>query len=178
MIVTPQASWSSESVELFLLDPADVAESYVSWLNDPALNRFLESRFALHTLDSTRAFVRACRDSDSTLMLGIRCRWLGAEHVGNIKIEINKHHRVGEIGILVGNKQVHGKGVATQAIKTMATIARDTLGLRKLSAGCYASNQGSERAFIKAGFVVEALRPGHFLLEGQPEDLVLMGMSL
>lgn len=178
MIIPADKSWSSGPVELFPLEVDDVGAGYVDWLNDPQLNRFLESRFAQHTLESTRAFVAGCREAASSLLLGVRCEWLGTEHVGNIKIEVNKHHGLGEIGILIGNKQVHGRGVATHAIKAMAGIARVELGLRKLSAGCYASNKGSERAFVKAGFVVEGIRPGHFLLDGHAEDLVLLGMSL
>jgi [ribosomal protein S5]-alanine N-acetyltransferase len=178
MIVSTNKAWSSGPVQLFPLDVTDVGDSYVSWLNDPELNRFLESRFTEHTLESTRAFVTGCRVGAGSLLLGVRCDWLGTQHVGNIKIEVNKYHRIGEIGILIGNKQVHGKGVATHAIKAMTMLARDELGLRKLSAGCYASNKGSERAFVKAGFTVEGVRPGHFLLDGRAEDLVLLGMSL
>jgi RimJ/RimL family protein N-acetyltransferase len=178
MIIAATNCWRTEAIELFVLHPSDVSESYVNWLNDTEINRYLESRFVTHTLESTRQFVQSCVANERTLMLGIRCRWLENRHVGNIKIEINSYHRSGEIGILVGSKDVHGKGIATQSIRALATIAREQLGLRRLTAGCYASNRGSERAFVKAGFVVEGVRPGHFLLDGKPEDLTLMGCLL
>jgi len=79
---------------------------------------------------------------------------------------------------MIGEKKTHGKGVATQAISLLAQIAREELKLRKLTAGCYESNKASERAFIKAGFVIEGKRPEHFLINGQPEGLTLMGMML
>jgi ribosomal-protein-alanine N-acetyltransferase len=178
MIITATQTWSTEAIELFVLGTRDVSDGYVGWLNDIEINRFLESRFVEHTLDSTRQFVEGCLASDKTLLLGIRSRPLGGRHVGNIKIEINAHHKSGEIGILVGDKRVHGKGVATQSIKIVAAIAREQLQLRRVTAGCYASNKGSERAFVKAGFTIEGVRPGHFLLAGHPEDLTLMGCSL
>jgi hypothetical protein len=34
------------------------------------------------------------------------------------------------------------------------------------------------RAFIKAGFVVEGRRAAHFILDGRPEDLVLLARIL
>ena len=42
----------------------------------------------------------------------------------------------------------------------------------------FESNRASERAFIKAGFVIEGKRPEHFLINGQAEGLTLMGMML
>lgn len=178
MIIESSAAWRGERVELFVLEPEHVSEAYVGWLNDPRVNRFLESRFAQHTLESTRQFVAGCRQSDKSLLLGLRSPRHAGRHVGNIKVEVNAHHGLGEVGILIGETQAHGQGIATQAIELIARLARTQLGLRKLSAGCYATNGGSERAFVKAGFVVEGMRPGHFLLEGRPENLVLLGLML
>lgn len=178
MQLSSTSAWSSESVELFLLDPADVTPAYVDWLNDPQVNRYLESRFERHTLESTRAFVSGCASNEQTLFLGIRYRPLANRHVGNVKLELNRKHGLAEVGILIGEKEVHGKGIATQTLLMIARIARDELRLRKLTAGCYDSNKGSQRAFIKAGFVVEARRPEHFMLDGKPEALTLMGRNL
>lgn len=171
-------AWQGENVQLFLLEVSDVTETYVSWLNDAQVNRYLESRFQHHTLESTRAFVASCRADENVLFLGLRYPSFEGRHVGNIKLDINRRHGLGEVGILIGERAVHGRGVATDAIKLMANIARTQLGLRKLSAGCYAANKGSERAFVKAGFAVEAVRPKHLLVGDRSEDLVQMGMLL
>lgn len=175
MHLQPAGHWQRDDVALFLLDETDVDDRYVHWLNDPEVNRFLESRFARHTLASTREFVRAARASAATLMLGIRAPGPGGRHVGNIKLgPIDTHHGLGEIGLLIGEPAARGRGIGRTAIAILCDIAQRQLGLRKLTAGCYASNAGSERAFLAAGFIVEARRPRHFLLDGQPEDLVLM----
>lgn len=170
--------WRNERVELFLLEPEHATAEYVSWLNDPLVSRYLESRFATHDLESTREFVRKAREDAGVLFLGIRSRENG-RHVGNIKLApIDLRHGLGEIGIIVGDRGAWGKGVAPAAIEALCDIARCELSLRKLTAGCYASNGGSARAFQKAGFSVEGRRPAHFLLDGQPEDLVLLGRLL
>lgn len=171
--------WRSTSVELFLLRVEDVSEDYVGWLNDPEVNRYLESRFVHHTVESTRSFVASCLEHKSTLMLGIRSVSQDMRHVGNIKIgPIDTNHGLGEIGILVGERSAWGKGIATEAIRLIADIAQHELCIRKLSAGCYGSNVGSEKAFVKAGFVVEGRRVNHFVSGDQFEDLVLMGRHL
>ncbi|KTD24310.1 putative N-acetyltransferase [Legionella lansingensis] len=171
-------SWSNEYIKLFRLEEADVTTSYVNWLNDPEINRYLESRFASHTLKSTQQFVSDCKAREHTLLLGIRCIELENMHVGNIKLEINRWHGLGEVGIMIGEKKAQGKGIATHAIKLLSIIARDELKLRKLTAGCYASNKASERAFVKAGFTVEGQRPDFFLNNGCLEGLTLMSLVL
>jgi RimJ/RimL family protein N-acetyltransferase len=161
-------------VALFGLEPDDVTDEYVAWLNDPAVNRYLESRFVRHTPESTRRFVQSVLDSDDSILFGIRYVPCG-RHVGNIKLgPIDRHHRRGEIGLLIGDRNVWGRGIAAGAIELAARYAFDSLGLLKVTAGCYAGNVGSRRAFEKAGFVVEAVRRRHFLLDGAPEDAVLL----
>ncbi|HEX6065475.1 MAG TPA: GNAT family protein [Longimicrobiales bacterium] len=167
-----------DGVSLFLLTPELVGDAYVGWLNDPVVNRYLESRFAVHTLESTLEFVRAMYESSDNVLLGIRSAETGG-HVGNIKIgPLNRQHGTGEIGILVGERRAWGKGIATAAIRIMCDIARDSLELRKVTAGCYASNVGSQRAFEKAGFAVEGIRKQQLICDGVPEDLVLLGKVL
>ncbi|MCX8003947.1 MAG: GNAT family N-acetyltransferase [Burkholderiaceae bacterium] len=161
-------------VELFGLEPDGVTENYVAWLNDPAVNRYLEARFVRHTLESTRRFVQAVADSDDSILFGIRYVPEG-RHVGNIKLgPIDCNHRRAEIGLLIGERCLWGRGIAANAIELATRYAFDSLGLLKVTAGCYASNVGSRRAFEKAGFVVEAVRRRHFLLNGVPEDALLL----
>ena len=149
----------------------------LGWLNDSSMNRFLESRFVVHDETSVRAFVDDCLANPDVLFMGVRHLSSG-RHVGNVKLEINRAHGRAEVGILIGDRAVQGQGLATRAITLLCRVAREQLGLRKLTAGCYANNKGSERAFIKAGFSVEGTRPDHFLLDGNPEALILMGRLL
>lgn len=175
MIIAAENFWQSETIELFVLDETDATDKYVGWLNDTNVNRYLESRFATHSIESTRDFIRACRASDNTLFLGIR--HVDEGHIGNIKVDVNPVHKFGEVGIMIG-EPIYGRGVGSEAIGIVVEIARRNLMLRKLGAGCYASNIGSEKAFEKCGFSVEGRRPQHFLLDGKAEDMVLMGLIL
>jgi RimJ/RimL family protein N-acetyltransferase len=177
MLLSPTPAWRSGLIALFPLLPEHASGDYVAWLNNPAINRYLETRFDTHDVESVRDYIAGCNDQPGTLLLGI-ARQPDGRHVGNIKLEITRGHGLAEVGILIGDVDVHGKGIGSEAIRLVAGIARDELGLRKLSAGCYASNRGSERAFVKAGFAVEGRRPAHFLLDGEPEDLTLMGLLL
>src|SRR5688572_19759364 len=118
MKLAVQPAWRSGQVEFFLLEPDLVTERYVGWLNDPLINRYLESRYVTHTLESTRDFVAGALANPDALFLGIRQRSTGL-HVGNIKVELNRRHGLGEIGILIGERAVHGQGIATTAISML-----------------------------------------------------------
>jgi ribosomal-protein-alanine N-acetyltransferase len=179
MELAPGAGWRRPTIELFLLTESAVGEDYPRWLNDPRVNRFLESRHVSHSLESTREFVRCCLASPSVLFLGIRSLELGGRHVGNIKLgPIDQCHGLGEIGLMLGEPGAWGRGIGSEAIAALCDISGSQLGLRKITAGCYASNVGSRKAFIKAGFDVEGQRRAHFILDGHPEDLVLMARWL
>lgn len=178
MRIVPTERWHSSAIRCFLLEPELVTDVYVGWLNDPQINRFLESRFVVQDLSGVREFVAVQLADARTLFLGIRSAALD-RHVGNIKLgPIDWHHGLGEIGIMIGDRGAWGQGVGTEAIRLLADIARHELGLRKLTAGCYASNAASARAFEKAGFSREGVRRAHFLLDGKPEDLILMARHL
>ena len=170
---------SIDDVSLFVLTADHVSDAYVGWLNDPVVNQYLESRFATHDLASTRSFVDYVYASPDSLLLGIRSEQAGG-HVGNIKIgPINRYHQTGEIGILIGEKRAWGKGIATAAIRLICDVARNDLALHKVTAGCYATNVGSRKAFEKAGFTVEGVRPQQVRrADGEREDLVLLGRVL
>lgn len=179
MDLISSAEWRHRDVELFVLEQKHVGPDYVRWLNDPTINRFLESRFTTHTQASVSTFVQCCRDDANTLFMGIRSLSLNQRHIGNVKLaSIDRRHGLGEVGILIGESDAWGHGFASSALKALAALSMKQLGLRKLTAGCYVSNVGSQKAFERAGFVVEGVRRDHFILDGKPEDLVLMGLWL
>jgi [ribosomal protein S5]-alanine N-acetyltransferase len=168
----------NSQISLFLLKPDHVTFEYVSWLNDPQVNQYLECRFIKHTVESTRNFVETALESPNYLFFGIKSH-LSNQHVGNIKIgPIDNNHGLGEIGIMIGDKKAWGKGIGSLAINMVTEIARSQLLLRKATAGCYVSNIASQRVFKKNGFLIDAMRKQHFLLNGKPEDAVFMTKNL
>jgi [ribosomal protein S5]-alanine N-acetyltransferase len=171
--------WKTPAAELFVLQEADATEEYVGWLNNPNVNRFLESRFAVHTRESVREFIRRHLLDPGSLFCGIRSVAHSRKHVGNIKLSpIAWNVGQAEIGIMIGDETAWGKGLGTEAIRMMADIARAELGLRKLTAGCYEGNVGSQSAFRRAGFEMEFPAKEALLANGRTERVVRMGRTL
>ncbi len=155
---------------------ADVTEKYLSWMNNPAVMQYLESRFYPHSLDSLLEFVAAMEHDRDNLFLAIVLKDVD-RHIGNIKLgPINWLHRFADIGLLIGEQDCWGKGYATEAIQILTHYAFNRLNLHHLTAGCYAQNVGSAKAFIKAGWQQEGLRPKHFFSDGIYVDEILLGI--
>lgn len=166
------------SGDIFLrtLQASDATPTYLAWLSDPAVNAYLEVRFApVLSLAALAEFIEQANASLHTLMLGIFLQQ-DARHIGNIKLgPIDWNHQVGDIGFLLGDKEQWGKGHASNTIALVSDYAFAQLGLAKLCAGCYADNEGSRRALLKAGFVEEGRRSSQWAVAGGRQDGILMG---
>jgi [ribosomal protein S5]-alanine N-acetyltransferase len=166
------AGASDQEIVLRTLDPDEVGEYYVDWMNDPAVVKYLESRFATHTLASIRQYVREMNASPSDLLLGIFLAETG-QHIGNIKIgEVNRAHRFANLGLLIGEKSARGRGIGTRAIVLATRIAFRDLHLRCLTAGIYADNPSSYRAFLKAGWKEAGRYKNYRLSDGNYVDQI------
>jgi ribosomal-protein-alanine N-acetyltransferase len=166
----------SADIYLRSLNAVDASSTYLGWLSDPEVNANLEVRFSPpQTESSIASFIVDANLSSHTLMLGIFLQKNGA-HIGNIKLgPIDWNHHVGDIGFLIGDKENWGQGYASRAIAMLAEYAFVKLGLAKLTAGCYAENEGSRRALLKAGFLEEGRRISQWSIHGKRQDGIILG---
>ena len=166
----------SRHIFLRTMQPSDASSVYLGWLSDPQINAHLEVRFSppQSTVD-LESFIASINASLHTLMLGIFLKE-DYQHVGNIKLgPIDWHHQVGDVGFLIGDKDHWGRGLASTAIALLASYAFTHLKLAKLTAGCYAENEGSRRALQKAGFMEEGRRISQWFVAGRRQDGILFG---
>ncbi|MDO8430351.1 MAG: GNAT family protein [bacterium] len=153
---------------------ADVTEDYVGWLNNKEINQYLESRFVTHTLESVEAYVEK-NIGDPDIFFFAIIRKDNNCHIGNIKLgPVDWHHKIGDIGIIIGDKDSWGKGYATEAIAILSSFAFSELGLHKLTASAYENNVGSIKAFQNAGFSEEGRKKNHYLYQDKYIDSVLL----
>lgn len=151
-------SFSSTRLDFSRLAPGDVTTRYVDWLNDPLINRYLETRHTAQTHETVCAFVAAQVANPDVHLLKIVLRGDGS-HIGNIKLgPINRHHASAQLSLFIGERVAHGQGYGTEAIERVTRWAFEAAGLSRVEAGCYEDNLASLRAFLKAGYTVEGFR--------------------
>lgn len=163
---------------LACLTEDQVGDEYRGWMSDPEVVRYLETRGEGPTIESLRAYVAAMRASTDSYFFGIVRRDSGA-HIGNIKLgPVSPLHNRASIGLVIGDKGSWGQGFAAEAVGALAGWAFGDLGLEKLTAGSYARNVGSIRAFQRHGFRIEGTQRSQVKLDdGSRDDVVILGRT-
>ena len=151
------------------------SERYLYWMQDQEILQYLEVRHNQQTQKTINDFVQNTFENPDNLLLGIFSKDKN-KHIGNIKLgPVNWTYMRADIGLLIGEKDYWGHGLATEAIKGVSEIAFQTIKLSRIHAGAYASNQGSVKAFLNAGFEKEGVQKAHWILNKISEDNILMG---
>jgi RimJ/RimL family protein N-acetyltransferase len=160
------------------LKEEDVQANYLKWLVDPEVNRFLEVRFEKkQSLEKIRGFVKSMNESKNDLLLGLFEK-KGGCHIGNIRLGPTvKEHARSPIGYLIGEKLYWNKGYGTEAIQRVVRYGFESLGLEKITAGCYENNLGSSKALEKSGFTLEARMPRSVIFENRRIASLMFGID-
>ena len=175
--ILPSSSLKNSQKDTFYLAPLrkeDVAERYVSWLNDPEINRYLEIRHAVPiTQEDVIAFVEKC-------LFDRRPHWGifdGKKHIGNVSCSAyDLRSRWIDISFLLGEKDYWGKGICTDAIASVLDYLFNEQLFHKVCGGTYSINKGSIRIFEKLGFAQEACFREQALLDGGYVDVFKFGL--
>jgi RimJ/RimL family protein N-acetyltransferase len=145
-----------ENILLRNIEMTDCTKEYVNWMNSVEINKYLESRLSVQTLESVTRFVLDMIESKNNYMFAIVHKESN-KHIGNIKIgPIHSVYKNAFVGYLIGEKYYWGKGLASEAVYLAAKFCFDVLGLHKVNAGVIASNIGSIKVLEKLGFKKEA----------------------
>lgn len=131
-------------------DPA-----YLGWLRDPEVVRTLNLPAYLAAPvpeDEVRAYCDRAMASATDLFFAIEAREPAA-FVGTLKFgAVNAFTRCADVGIMIGRRDLWGRGLATDAIAAACRWAFGGGGFRRLTAGAMAVNPAMIRVFERLGF--------------------------
>lgn len=171
--LTHRNSKTKLSIAIRNLTITDINSTYCNWLNDNEVNKYLESRFINWNISSLKEYFHEKNKTELILAI-VDCE--NNTHIGNIKVStIDNSHSRAELGIIIGDRNYWGKGVATIAIQMVTDYCFTTLGLHKVTAGAYTENIASIKAFLNNGFVIEGERKEHFLTSSGWTSAILLG---
>jgi len=136
---------------------SDCNDSYLNWLNDPEVNRFLETRFSVQSINAISDFVCKMNSTSDTYLCAIIHR-KSEQHIGNIKVgPIHPFYRRADLSYFIGNHSMWGHGCGSEAVEIMTRFAFRDLGVRKLKAFIREFNVGSRRVLERNGFQLEGV---------------------
>lgn len=148
----------------------DISGTYLAWLRDQAVVRFSNQRFRVHTSESCHAYLASFTDSTNHFLA--ICDQKSGSMLGTLTVYRSVPHGTADIGIMLGERKVWGKGIGAEAFCLVLSALKASGVIRKVTAGTLAVNQGMVRIMEKAGMRHEATRRAQELLDGEPVDVV------
>ena len=153
----------------------DASQGYCNWLNDPIINKFLETKKA--TIEELKQYIKEKKENPNCLFFGFFLKDTD-KHIGNIKLEpINFENKEATLGILIGDKNYWGRGVCTEAVKLLAEHAFKNLNLEKINLGVNSENKAAIKCYLKAGFRINKIEQRAIKYNNRFYDKVIMNIE-
>lgn len=150
----------------FLAD--DIDRQYLSWLNDPVVVRYSNQRFSAHTKTMADHHLQSFQNSTNLfLMISIKEE---LKKIGTMTAYIHLEHQTADLGILIGEKQIWGKGYGLDAWITVIDWLFKEIHLRKVTAGTLACNIGMLNIMKRSGMDLECVRYRQEIVDGHEVD--------
>ena len=136
----------------------EVNERYLSWLNDPETNRFLEIRYRKQTIDDIYVYINGLRASKGCEIFAVFFKQ-NAVHIGNVAIthfNVNDHGTA-IYGAMIGEYRARTLGLGAEAEALIVGFLFSNPEIRKVKAGAYEENVKSWQLLESLGFKREAV---------------------
>jgi RimJ/RimL family protein N-acetyltransferase len=169
-------SLKSKNLNFKELEISDVNESYVKWLKDKVINKFIIQKNIEHTFDSLKEYVKKHRDSKNDFLFGIFENKKNT-HIGNIKLTISHpKEKIANIGLLIGEKNFQGKGYGIESIDTITKFGMNELNLIRIEAGFLDINQKSLHCFLKCGYTQDGHLRSYWVVDNKRVGRILVSI--
>lgn len=144
---------------------------YIGWLNDPMVVKYSEQRHKRHTLESCRQYWQSFIESPH-IFWAMTATSPPLGHIGNINAHIDPANSVADVGILIGERTIWGRGYGLEAWLAVCNYLLYEVGIRKVTAGTIEVNKGMLRIMQKAGMIADGRRIRQCIVEGCEKDII------
>ena len=157
------------------LKEEDASQEYCNWVNDPEVNKFLETKKT--TIEELKQYIKEKRENPDCLFLGIFLKDTN-KHIGNIKLEpVDFENKKATLGILIGDKNYWGRGICTEAVKLLVDYVFENLNLEKVDLGVISENKAAINCYLKAGFRIKKIEQRAIKYDNRFYDKVIMDIE-
>jgi [ribosomal protein S5]-alanine N-acetyltransferase len=165
-----------ERIYLRRIERGDLEGNYFQWLNDQEVTHWMQNGIFPNSAESMEDYYKSITTSCIDILFAILLK-NNERHIGNIGIHrIHQTFRSAEVGILIGEKDIWGQGIGTEAINLVVNHAFMRLNLNRLGAGGVEKNVACIRAFEKAGFVREGTARQAYYCQGNYVDCIQLSL--
>ncbi len=133
------------------------AELWQIWDTDPEVQAFMpEPRSEAQDISTQYEYINECENDEEGFYWSIETN--DGVTIGTVALtEFNEYHGVANLGIVIGDKEYWGKGVATEVITAVVNYAFEHLGIFSIGAEVEEGNIPMMKALEKVGFTQDGL---------------------
>jgi RimJ/RimL family protein N-acetyltransferase len=152
-------------------------ESWLVWMNDPEITRFLCNRAIYgYTRKQEEEFYESIQNpgrSDAVFSADT----LDGLHIGSVGLHaINWEWRKAELGILIGRKDLWNKGYCREMMQLAVRFAFDRMNLHRVYLYVSCRNTGGIKCYERVGFKREGILRQSRYYDGEYSDDLVMGI--
>lgn len=171
----PLRGLRGEHVYLRPLEPED-ADLVSHWYSDDRVRKLLGDPPMSYAARRARYEAALREDGDSVVRFLI-CRLDDDTPIGRADLfDIDRTNGHLTFGIAIGDPQLWGRGLGTDAVNAIVDYAFGELRMERVMLDTDADNLRAQAAYRKAGFVLEGRRRHHWFGDGGYGDDVLMAI--
>jgi len=154
------------------LEESDASQKYCDWLNNPIVNKYLETRES--SIKELKKYIKEKNEE-------VNCKFFGIfdiendNHIGNIKLEpIDFNKKFAILGILIGDKNYWSKGIGYESARLLLDYAFNELNLDSLELGVISEQLSAINLYEKIGFKKINLEKNSINHNGKLYDKLIM----
>lgn len=130
----------------------DASTTYLNWLKNSDSSKYILTANQTRELEDLETYIDEKLNDQACLFLGVFTKD-NETHIGNIKYEpIDLENREVAMGILIGDSNWRGKGVAKEIIVATCEYLKNNYTLKRVILGVENNNIPALRAYQKIGF--------------------------
>ncbi len=151
---------------------------FLKWFNDPEITQYLVIYRPLTQMEE-EDWLENLKNRKDTIHFSIVISNKDDSEIliGNCGIHnINWKNRVGETGIVIGEKQYQNKGYGIEAMELLLEYGFVTVNLNRIELHVYDYNSRAIKLYKKLGFTEEGRKRQFMWNKGSYHDAIMMGM--
>ena len=148
------------------------AEIFTKWLNDFEVTDYIGKSCSIMTVDAEKRYLEQhTNDESSFAIIDLKTDKM----VGVVGIENIDHlHRIGTLGIFIGDENYRDNGYGTEAIRLVLDYGFNYLNLNNIDLNVFDFNKRAIACYEKCGFKISGKRRKSYFLDGKYYDNLQM----
>ena len=149
----------------------DLNGNWYNWFNDSEITKFQNKKIFPNSYEKQKKYYEYLLKSSTDVVFAI-IDDSSDIHIGNVGLHhIDWVHRSAELGIVLGEKDFHGKKIGKGAWDMITKYGFDVLNLHRVYAIIMEENHSSRKCAEAAGFKLEGKISDYFFKNGTYQNI-------